>query len=211
MNILKPISQRIIKGFLYLLPIWLSVSIVVFFLSKIGSLTKPIVIHFFDYLKISLPNYIISTISFLLSLFVIYLIGVIGSLYIGNLFLSYLDSLFLRVPFIKNLYSGIKQIIDAFTLQKKHFLKDVVLVEYPRKGVYTIGFITNKVNGTCYVFLPTTPNPTSGWLVILKEEEVYPLNISTEEAVKLIVSGGIFLGGSPINLKNYDNKDLREE
>ncbi len=208
MNILKPVSQRIIKGFLYLLPIWLSIAIVIFFLTKIGSLTKPIVIHIFDYLKISLPNYIISSIAFLLSLFVIYLIGLIGSLYIGNLFLSYLDKLFLRVPFIKNLYSGTKQIIDAFTLQKKHLLKEVVVVEYPRKGLYAIGFLTNKVEDTCYIFLPTTPNPTSGWLIILKEEEVYPINISTEEAVKLIVSGGIFLGNNPVNLKNYDNKNL---
>lgn len=208
MNVLKPVSQRIIKGFLYLLPIWLSISIVIFFLTKIGSLTKPIVIYVFDYLKIPLPNYIISSIAFLLSLFIIYLIGVIGSLYIGNLFLSYLDRLFLSVPFIKNLYSGTKQIIDAFTLQKKHFLKEVVIIEYPRKGLYAIGFLTNKVEDTCYIFLPTTPNPTSGWLIVLKEEEVYPLNISTEEAIKLIVSGGIFLGSNPINLKNYDNKNL---
>ncbi|MEJ5166445.1 MAG: DUF502 domain-containing protein [Thermoanaerobaculia bacterium] len=183
-------------------------AIVVFFLSKIASLTKPILIHFFAYLNFEISDYLITTIAFLLSLFIIYLIGVIGTLYIGKLFLSYLDKLFLSIPFIKNLYSGTKQIIDAFTLQKKHLLKEVVLVEYPRKGLYAVGFLTNKVEDTYYVFLPTTPNPTSGWLLILKKEQVYPLNISMEEAVKLIVSGGIFQGTNPINLKDYVNKDI---
>lgn len=208
MSILRPISQRIIKGFLYLLPIWVSVAIVVFFLSKIASLTKPLLSYLFDYLNINLPSYLLSAISFLLSLFIIYLIGVIGSLYIGKLFLSYLDKFFLSIPFVKNLYSGTKQIIDAFTLQKKHLLKEVVLVEYPRKGLYTIGFLTNKVEDTYFVFLPTTPNPTSGWLLVLNKDQVYPLNISMEEAIKLIVSGGIFQGTNPINLKDYVNKDI---
>lgn len=208
MNILKPISERIIKGFLYLLPIWLSIAIVIFFLSKIGSLTRPLLAHLFSYLRISIPDYLLSIIAFLLSLFIIYLIGVIGSLYIGNLFLSYLDKLFLRIPFVKNLYSGTKQIIDAFTLQKKHLLQEVVLVEYPRKGVFVIGFLTNKVEDTYFVFLPTTPNPTSGWLLVLKKEEVHPLDISMEEAIKLIVSGGIFKGSKPLNLKDYDNKNI---
>lgn len=208
MNIFKPIGQRIIKGFLYLLPIWLSVSIVIFFLSKIGSLTKPFLIHLFNYFNISIPSTLISACAFILSLFIIYLIGVIGGLYIGNIFLSYLDKLFLRIPFIKNIYSGTKQIIDAFSLQKKHLLQEVILIEYPRKGLYTIGFVTNKINDTYYVFLPTTPNPTSGWLLILKKEDVYPLNITSEEALKLIVSGGIFLGTSPLDLKDYVNKNI---
>lgn len=208
MKIFKPIWQSIIKGFLYLLPIWLTITIISFFLSKIASLTKPFLVHIFDYLEIKIPSYLISASALFLSIFIIYLIGVIGSIYIGNLVLSYFDKFFLRIPFLKNIYSGIKQIIDAFTIQKKHFLKDVVLVEYPRKGLFAVGFLTNKINGTCYVFLPTTPNPTSGWLLILKEEEVHKLNISTEEAIKLIVSGGIFLGNYPINLKDYDIKNL---
>lgn len=208
MSILKPISQRVIKGFLYLLPIWVSVAIVIFFLSKIASLTKPLLSYLFAYLNINLPNSLLSAVAFLLSIFIIYLIGVIGSLYIGKLFLSYLDKFFLSIPFVKNLYSGTKQIIDAFTLQKKHLLKEVVLVEYPRKGLYAIGFLTNKVEDTYFIFLPTTPNPTSGWLLVLKKEQVYPLNISMEEAIKLIVSGGIFQGTNPINLKDYVNKDI---
>lgn len=208
MNIIKPVSERIIKGFLYLLPIWLSVAIVVFVLSKIGSLTKPILSHLFSYFDIKIAPTFLSIFAFLISLLIIYLIGIIGSLYIGKLFLSYLDGLFLRIPFVKSIYSGTKQIIDAFTLQKKHLLREVVLVEYPRKGLYAIGFLTNKVDDTYFVFLPTTPNPTSGWLLILKKEGVYPLNISTEEAIKLVVSGGIFQGTKPINLKDYDNKNI---
>lgn len=211
MKILKPISEKIIKGFLYLLPIWLTITIVVFFLSKIGSLTKPLLIHLFNYLDISPPNTILSTMAFLLSLFIIYLIGLIGSLYIGKILLSYLDKLFMRIPFIKTLYFGTKQILDAFTLQKKHFLKEVVLVEYPRKGLYCIGFLTSRVEDTCYVFIPTTPNPTSGWLFVLNKEEVYTLNISTEDAIKIIVSGGIFQSVNPLNLKDYVIKDTQEK
>lgn len=211
MKILKPIGERIIKGFLYLLPLWLTITIIIFFLSKIGSLTKPFLIHLFNYLDIALPNTVLSTLAFLLSLFIIYLIGLIGSLYIGKILLSYLDKLFMTIPFIKTLYSGTKQILDAFTLQKKHFLKEVVLVEYPRKGLYCIGFLTNRIDDTCYIFLPTTPNPTSGWLVVLNKEEVYTLNMSTEEAVKLIVSGGIFQGVNPLNLKDYVIKNTQEK
>ncbi len=204
MKIFKSFGQRIIKGFLYLLPIWISFAVVIFILSKIASLTMPLLIYLFKYIQIEMPSIVISLISFLLSLFIVYLIGLIGSIYIGNIILSYLDKMFLRIPFVKTLYSGTKQIIDAFTLQKKHFLKEVVLIEYPRKGLYTLGFVTNKTEEISFVFLPTTPNPTSGWLIILKNEDTIPVDLTTEEAIKLIVSGGIFQGSKTITIKKDD-------
>ncbi len=204
MKIFKSLSQRIIEGFLYLLPIWVSFAIVIFILSKIASLTMPLLIYLFEYIEIEMPSIVISLISFLLSLFIVYLIGLIGSIYIGNIILSYLDKLFLRIPFVKTLYAGTKQIIDAFTLQRKHFLKEVVIIEYPRKGLYTLGFVTNKTEEVSFVFLPTTPNPTSGWLILLKNEDIVPLDLTTEEAIKLIVSGGIFQSSKTITIKKDD-------
>jgi uncharacterized membrane protein len=105
----------------------------------------------------------------------------------------------LRIPVVKGIYGAARQLLDAFTFGEKKTFSKVVLVEYPRKGLWTIGFVTtekehrlgNLPGPAVPVFLPTTPNPTSGWLLFVPLDDLIVLDLPMEEAVKLVVSGGI--------------------
>jgi uncharacterized membrane protein len=109
------------------------------------------------------------------------------------------ESWILRVPFVRSIYGGARQLLDAFNATKSGGFSRVVMVEYPRRGIWTVGFVTNERPGSgadpseVFVFLPTTPNPTSGWLALVPIEQIIDLDLTVEEGIKLIVSGGIVL------------------
>jgi len=140
---------------------------------------------------------------FLIIILFIYLFGILTSKYIGKEFLSFIENLIKKIPLVNSVYSGIKQIIDSLTLKEKKFL-NAVLVEYPRKGILSIGFVTGEIvinkNKLLKVFVPSTPNPTTGYLIFCHKKDVKYLNISVETALKLILSGGI------ISIKEIDVK-----
>ena len=191
MSAVRHVRNTLLKGLLFLLPIWISVVVLWFVLSRISALSRPLLAATFRLLDVTLPPAVLTAIALLFSLFLIYCIGLIGMNFLGRKFLSVVDRALLSAPLIRSIYGGTKQVIDAFTLQKKSSFSDIVAVEYPRPGVWTIGFVTKRGEGMTYVFLPTTPNPTSGWLAVVPDDQVYPLDLSMDDAVKLIVSGGI--------------------
>lgn len=126
-------------------------------------------------------------------------IGVLARYYIGKRLIDFADSLMLRVPILNKIYGTIKQVDRAFTSGKKSSFQTVVMVEYPREGIYSVGFITSeqadevneKTNKKCVcVFIPTTPIPTGGFLIIVPEEKVIKLNMSVEDGFKYIISIG---------------------
>lgn len=124
-----------------------------------------------------------------------YLTGVVASNFLGRRVLTFGESLLKRIPFVKGIYSSVKDMTDAFSSDKAKSFKEVVLVEFPFKGRYAVGFITNRIEnvekGTlCSVFVPTTPNPTSGYLVLIPETEIVFLDIPVDDAIKYIVSLG---------------------
>ena len=146
-----------------------------------------------SYLQFSIPG-----LEIVLTVFFITIIGGLSLSFIGKKFLLIIDDLFKRIPILRTIYSAVGQMTESFTNQdgKK---KSVVLIEYPRKGTWAVGFATkenhgeikNKVNRDLInVFVPTTPNPTSGFLLMFPKEEVIYLNMSFEEASKFIVSAG---------------------
>ena len=105
-----------------------------------------------------------------------------------------------KIPLVRPIYAGIKQLVDAFNPHDKESIKHVVLIEFPRKGMYTIGFMTSEISPslspdpqTVYynVFVPATPNPTSGFYFMVAKEQVIIINLSRQEAMALIMSGGI--------------------
>ncbi|BCV25633.1 hypothetical protein kuro4_24060 [Gelria sp. Kuro-4] len=120
--------------------------------------------------------------------------GALATNYLGRRFLGWGERLFTRVPLVRSVYQTLKQVIRALLSEQKKAFRQVVLVEYPRKGVYSLAFITGgKQDGSdmLAVFVPTTPNPTSGFLLFLPEEEVTYLDMSVEDGLKLVVSGGV--------------------
>lgn len=140
-----------------------------------------------------------SLIAFLLTLALICLVGVAARHYVGRKLIEFGDSILLRVPLLNKIYLALKQINEAFATSKKSAFKTVVLVQFPRQGMYSIGFITSeqheevqaktRENVVC-VFVPTTPNPTTGFLVLVPEQDVVKLEMSVADAIKFIISLG---------------------
>ena len=145
------------------------------------------------YLPFDIPG-----VEILISILLITLVGGLSLSFFGKRILKIIDDLFQRIPFLRTVYSAIVQMTETFS-KKNDDTKSVVLVEYPRKGVWAVGFATKENTGEMAdktnkklinVFVPTTPNPTSGFLLMLPIEDVIYLNMSFEEASKFIVSAG---------------------
>ena len=145
------------------------------------------------YLPFDIPG-----VEILISILLITLVGGLSLSFFGKRILKLIDDLFQRIPFLRTVYSAIVQMTETFS-KKNDDTKSVVLVEYPRKGVWAVGFSTKENTGEMAdktnkklinVFVPTTPNPTSGFLLMFPIEDVIYLNMSFEEASKFIVSAG---------------------
>ena len=145
------------------------------------------------YLPFDIPG-----IEILISILLISIVGGISLSFFGRRILKLIDDLFKRIPFLRTVYSAIVQMTETFS-KKDNNQKSVVLVEYPRKGVWAVGFATKENTGEMAektnkklinVFVPTTPNPTSGFLLMFPFEDVIYLNMTFEEASKFIVSAG---------------------
>jgi uncharacterized membrane protein len=146
-------------------------------------------------------RFLVPVIGLVVTLLLIYLIGLIAANLVGQRILSWFEGGILKIPFVKSIYGGARQLLDAFGSGGAGTFTRVVLVQYPRAGVYTVGFVTSEIRvavpgeggpvSSVMVFLPTTPNPTSGWLAIIPEKDIVDFDLSIEEGLKLIVSGGI--------------------
>lgn len=128
------------------------------------------------------------------------LIGAFTAGYLGRLITGIVDRLLARMPVVRSVYAALKQLMETVLAQKSQAFREAVLLEYPRKGIWTIGFVTGTGSGEVLaltrpdmvnVFVPTTPNPTSGFLLFVPREDTVTLSMSVEDALKLVVSGGI--------------------
>ncbi len=147
------------------------------------------------YLPFGIPG-----LGLLVLLIAVTLIGALTAGLIGRWLLQTGERVLNRMPVVRSIYSAIKQIFETVLAQQSNAFREAVLVEYPRRGIWAIGFITGTTKGevqnlteeeTVNIFLPTTPNPTSGFLLFVPKSDVVPLEMSVEEAVKMVISGGI--------------------
>ena len=181
-----------ITGVVVLIPIGFTLYLSKFFIG-ISSKIIPENINPNSYLPFSIPG-----IEILISILFITVIGGLSLSFLGKKILKIIDDLFKKIPFLRTIYSAILQMTETFS-KKDNDKKSVVLVEYPRKGVWAVGFATKENNGEMAtktkqklinVFVPTTPNPTSGFLLMFPTSDVIYLNMTFEEASKFIVSAG---------------------
>ena len=181
-----------IAGIVVLVPLGFTLYLTLFIIS-ISSKLIPNELNPNNYLPFSIPG-----LEILLSIFFITIIGGISLSFIGKKLLQLINDVLKKIPFLRTIYSAIGQMTESFTQQKSN-KKSVVLVEYPRKGSWAVGFATKDNKGEISkrtnknlinVFVPTTPNPTSGFLLMFPKDEVIYLNMSFEEASKFIVSAG---------------------
>ncbi|MCD6386195.1 DUF502 domain-containing protein [Candidatus Sumerlaeota bacterium] len=208
------LQRRFIAGIITIIPITITLLILFFIVKKIYQVFSPLVSRLF-YINVPILNEVLPVlISVLLLVILIYLIGLLSATYAIRRLIGIGESILARIPFIKILYSTSKQIVDAISLPQKGAFKKLVAIEYPRKGMYGLAFSTGEMidesTGELLVsvFLPTTPNPTSGFLLLLPVEQVYEINLSIDAGVKLIISGGIV---SPERIKMSPYKSLLKE
>ena len=191
-SILAKLRNYFITGIVVLVPIGITLYLTKFFIS-ISSKLIPTEINPNSYLPFSIPG-----LEILLSVIFITIIGGLSLSFIGRKILQLVNDLFRKIPILRTIYSAIGQMTETFAPKRKS-KKSVVLIEYPRKGSWAVGFVTKENKGEISkktnknlvnVFVPTTPNPTSGFLLMFPKDEVIYLNMSFEEASKFIVSAG---------------------
>ena len=191
-SIMSKLRNAFIAGIVVLVPIGFTLYLTLF-LIKISSKLIPTEINPNNYLPFSIPG-----LEILLSVIFITIVGGISLSFFGKKVLSLINDLFKRIPILRTIYSAIGQMTESFT-SKSDNKKSVVLIEYPKKGSWAVGFATKENKGEISkktnkelinVFVPTTPNPTSGFLLMFPKDEVIFLDMTFEEASKFIVSAG---------------------
>ena len=191
-SIFAKIRNNFIAGVVVLIPIGITIYLTLFIIS-VSSKILPKEINPNHYLPYDIPG-----VEIIISLILITLIGWLSLSFIGKRLLSLFNSILKRIPILRTIYSALGQMTEAFAKTDKE-KKNVVLVEYPRKGSWAVGFATKENTGEISdkikknlinVFVPTTPNPTSGFLLMYPKEDVIYLDLTFEEASKFIVSAG---------------------
>ena len=191
-SILARLRNYFLAGIVVLVPIGFTLYLTIF-LIKISSKLLPNEINPNNYLPFSIPG-----LEILISIIIITFIGGISVSFVGKKILQLINDLFKRIPFLRTIYSAILQMTESFS-NKDNDKKSVVLVEYPRKEVWAVGFATKENKGIINdkignelvnVFVPTTPNPTSGFLLMVPKDDLIFLDMTFEEASKFIVSAG---------------------
>ena len=192
LSLIARLRNYFIAGIIVLVPLGFTLYLTLFLIS-ISSKLIPAEINPNSYLPFSIPGLEIA-----LSIFFITLIGFVSLSFIGKRILKLINDLLKKIPFLRTIYSAIGQMTESFA-NKKGKKKSVVLVQYPSKGSWAVGFatkdnkgeISKKTNDNLVnVFIPTTPNPTSGFLLMFPKKEIIYLDMSFEEASKFIVSAG---------------------
>ena len=192
-SIASKLRNYFITGVLVLIPIGVTVYLTLFFI-KIFSKILPQEINPNHYLPYSIPG-----LEIIISVIVITVVGWLSLSFLGKKLVKLVNDIFKKIPFLRTVYSAIGQMTQSFAQSRKSKKKSVVLVEYPRKGSWAVGFATQENTGEIAsktnknlinVFVPTTPNPTSGFLLMFPKDDIIYLDMSFEDASKFIVSAG---------------------
>lgn len=205
----QDLKNDLIAGLLVVIPlattIWLTITIatwVINFLTQIPKQVNP-----FDGLNPVLVNILNLAVGFAVPLLSILLIGLMARNIAGRWLLDFGEQLLQAIPLAGQVYKTLKQLLETLLKDSNGKFRRVILVEYPRKGIWAIAFVTGAIGSEIQnqmprpmlsVFIPTTPNPTTGWYAVVPEDEVVNLSMSVEDAFKVVVSGGIVTPNTPL-------------
>jgi uncharacterized membrane protein len=182
------IRRSFVTGLFALIPIGITIWVIAAIFNGVDILLQPIISAIYG-----AP---IKGVGFVATVLLVYLIGLFADNVVGRRILKSWEQFISRIPVVKGLYGGVKQVAEAFGPQSKDQFRDVVMIEFPHPGSYALGFATVAAEGpgitnSRYVFVPTTPNPTSGYLLIIADDKMKRLSISVEDGLKLVISGGV--------------------
>ncbi|MDG4604318.1 MAG: DUF502 domain-containing protein [Defluviicoccus sp.] len=187
-----------LAGVLVVAPISITFYLAWLLISFVDNRVTPLIPARFNpetYLPFAIPG-----VGLIIGVIFLTLVGMLTAGFFGRLFMRASEAVMVRTPFLRGIYGAVKQIVETVLAQQSAAFREAVLIEYPRRGIWAIGFLTGRTEGEVQyktkedvlnVFLPTTPNPTSGFLLFVPRAEVVPLTMSVEGALKMVISGGI--------------------
>lgn len=203
------IRNRLISGIFVIVPFAVTIVIILWLFNRLKNLLNPIVnkivvflsnIHIIPQKPEEYVEHAITFATILVLLFAIYLVGAIAKFVAGRKLLGLGETLVMRIPLASTIYSATKQVTSALSMPDNAAFKSVVIVEFPRQGMYSLGFLTGSMPDIftsdaqkkyCKVFIPTCPNPTTGFFIMLPAAEILLTKMLVEDAFKMIISGGI--------------------
>ena len=204
-NLKKHIKNYLITGLLATVPISVTIYILGLFMGIMDKVLKylPLKYHPDTYLPFHIPGF-----GLIVTVILIFVVGVITQSFIGRKVVVVGEWIVTKIPLVGNIYNGVKQLVGAIFMENSKSFKQVVMIEYPRKDLWVITFLTGVSEGEVQrkikkdvvnIFIPTTPNPTSGFYLLVPEKQITYLDMSVEDAFKLIVSGGIITPPNDVN------------
>ncbi len=211
------LRSSFVAGLLVVLPIIITFYIIKFTVSMVNNLAE----SFFppQYRPSNYLPYDIPGVEILMGVFALIFIGISVRNFAGARLIRWTESLVNSIPGVRSIYGAVKQIIDTVSVSNSSSFREVVMVEYPRPGIWAIAFVTGETKGEVSrttdeslvnVFLPTTPNPTSGFLLFVPRSQLKPLHMTVEQGVKMVISAGII---TPTTAEGFDalQKEQKEK
>ena len=208
-SLIRWIRNRFFTGVIIALPIVATAMLISWIVQKVDNNVLGLIPAQWNpktYIGFDIPG-----LGLFFAIIILFLLGVVASNFIGNSVIKAGERLLARVPVVSPVYNAVKQIVTTVAKQKDRAFRDVCLLEYPRPGLWAIGFVTADLTGApsdvlpdghVCVFVPTTPNPTSGFLLFAKEDEIKILDMTPEEGAKMIISGGMVSSNEALEVEN---------
>ena len=186
-SLIQNLRSKLLTGIITLLPLYLTYIVLKFFFKTLNDISEPIL----DRLNIEIP-----LLGIFLTLLLVLSIGIAVTNFLGRKFFEIGEKIVKKVPLVSSIYYSIKQILDTITNNSTDEFKGTVYIQYPRKGLWTMAFISGESiseSGKIFfhLFVPTTPNPTSGFFLMIPKEDAIESNMSVEDGLKTIISGGL--------------------
>ena len=198
LSFMQRMRAYLLAGILITAPISLTLYLAWIFIGFVDSKVTPLIPYNYNpetYLPFALPG-----LGLVILIVTLISIGALTAGFLGRIWIRISEHILVRMPVIRNVYSAVKQILETILAQQSNAFREAVLVEYPRRGIWAIAFITGRTEGEVQniteeecinIFLPTTPNPTSGFLLFVPKKDLVSLSMTVEEAIKMVISGGI--------------------
>ena len=189
--------RKFLTGLIILLPTVVTIYIFYRIFVSMDNILEPLVLRY--------PILDIPGLGFISVLLIVLLTGIFAGNFFGRTIIAWLETVVFRIPLFSRMYIAIKQLSEVFLKQERTVFKRAILIQYPRPGIYVVAFVTStwsfkdetgEERSFINVFLPTAPNPTSGFFLMIPEEEAIPFDHTIEDALKLVISGGAVLPGA---------------
>lgn len=199
-------QSNVIFGLLILVPLWLTLFLAYYVFLFLADITYPLIADLEKYgLQFLQNTYLAYFFSFVLSITALYFVGIFAKMWLGKAVLNVISNMMLKTPIVGSFYKALKQLTEAFNQQEEMTQKKVVLISFPSDQMKTVGFVIKVFDDAktgeklASIYVPTTPNPTSGYLEVVPLDKTVPLDWTFEEAMSFIISGGSSMPSRPLS------------